>query len=90
MTHIYDSKEYDKSILNLRKDILKYEESVNKCNIFDTNVLAEVIGINFIHMTLEDANTTTEQKREIKILENQFSKNMERLKHCACIKKIEK
>ncbi len=90
MTHTYGSKEYDKNISNLRKDILKYEESVNKCNIFDTNVFAEVIGIEFVRMTLEDTNTTTEQKREIKILENQFSKNMERLKHCTCVKKIEK
>jgi hypothetical protein len=83
-------QEYEKRITNLRKDIAKYEESVNKCNIFDTNVLAERVGVNLNYVIYSDVNSTSGQKREIEILENQFSSDMERLKRCTCVKKMAK
>jgi hypothetical protein len=73
----------------LRKDIAKYEEQVNKCDIVGTNVLAESIGsdIDFLKYTVK---TTEEQKRDMVQLENIFAGHMDRLQKCICVKKIEK
>ena len=76
-------------LANLTKDIRKYEEYVNKCDISETNVLAGSIGsdIDFLKFTI---TTTEEQKQEIKRLENIFTNHMDNLKRCRCVKKIEK
>lgn len=76
-------------LASLTKDIAKYEEQVNKCDISQTNVLAGSIGsdIDFLKFTI---TTTEEQKQEIKRLENTFTNHMDNLKWCRCVKKIEK
>jgi hypothetical protein len=76
---------------NLRKDIAKYEEHVNKCDIVGTNILAESIGsdIDFLKYSVAK-KTTEEQKREMKQLENLFAGHMTRLQKCICVKKVEK
>lgn len=76
-------------LASLTKDIAKYEEQVNKCDISETNVLAGNIGsdIDFLKFT---TTTTEEQKQEIKRLENIFTNHMDNLKRCRCVKKIEK
>jgi hypothetical protein len=79
-----------KRLTNLRKDIAKYDEHVNKCDIVGTNVLAESIGSDIDFLRYSGARTTEEEKRDIEQLEKQFSGHMDRLKRCACVKKIEK
>lgn len=79
-----------KRLTDLRKDIAKYEEQVNKCDISETNVLAESIGSDIDYLKYSGIRTTEEQKQEIKKLENQFLAHMDNLKRCRCVKKIEK
>ena len=74
----------------LRKDIAKYEEHVNKCDIVGTNVLAESIGSDIDFLKYSVKKITDEQNREMGQLENIFSGHMERLQKCRCVKKIEK
>lgn len=76
-------------ITNLTKEIRKYEEQVNKCDISGTNILAESIGsdMDFLRYAV---NTTEEQKQQLKRLEDEFSRHMDNLKKCICVKKIEK
>lgn len=81
---------HTKRLANLRKDIAKYEENANKCNIYETNVLAESIGSDMDYLKYADKMTTEEQKKEIDKLENQFSGHINRLERCRCVKKIEK
>jgi hypothetical protein len=79
-----------KRLTDLRKDIAKYEEHVNKCDIVGTNVLSESIGSDMDFLKYSGIKTTEEQKREMGQLENMFSGHMDRLKRCTCVKKIEK
>ncbi len=79
-----------KRLERLRKDIAKYEEHVNKCDIAGTNVLAESIGSDMDFLKYSDIKTTEEQKKEMVQLENIFSGYMNRLQKCRCVKKIEK
>jgi hypothetical protein len=79
-----------KRLTNLRKDIAKYEENANKCNIYDTNVLAESIGSDMDYLKYADKLTTEEQKKEIDKIEKQFADHINRLERCRCVKKIEK
>lgn len=74
----------------LRKDIAKYDEHVNKCDIVGTNVLAESIGSDIDFLKYSGLKITEEQKREMAKLENIFSGHMGRLQKCVCVKKIEK
>jgi hypothetical protein len=78
-----------KRLEKLRKDIAKYDEYVNKCDIAGTNILAESIGsdMDFLKYTIKPND---EQKREMEQLENIFSGHMNRLQKCRCVKKIEK
>lgn len=77
-------------LTNLRKDIARYDEHVNKCDIAGTNVLAESIGSDIDFIRHPGTRITEEEKREVEQLEKQFSGHMDRLKRCACVKKIEK
>lgn len=77
-------------LANLTKDIAKYEEQVNKCNISGTNVLAGSIGSDIDFLKYTDIRTTEEQKQELKRLENTFANHMDKLRRCRCVKKIEK
>jgi len=77
-------------LASLTKDIAKYEEQVNKCDISQTNVLAETIGADIDFLKYSEIRTTEEQKQEIKRLENTFTNHMDNLKRCRCVKKIEK
>ena len=79
-----------KRLEKLRKDIAKYDEHVNKCDIAGTNVLAESIGSDMDFLKYSGIKTTEDQKREIVQLENIFSGHMDRLLKCRCVKKIEK
>lgn len=81
---------HEKRLANLRKDISRYEESVNKCNIYETNVLAESIGSDMDYLRYADKMTTEDQKQEIGKLEKQFSGHMSRIERCVCVKKIGK
>lgn len=77
-----------KRLVSLTKDIRKYEEHVNKCNISETNVLAESIGADIDFLRYTEIRTTEEQKQELKRLENTFTNHMNNLKRCRCVKKI--
>ena len=77
-------------LVNLKKDIAKYEEHVNKCDISETNILAKGIGSGIDFLKHSDIKTIEEQKQEIKKLENQFLYHMNNLKRCRCVKKIGK
>lgn len=79
-----------KRLVSLRKDIAKYEEQVNKCDISQTNVLAGTIGADIDFLKYSEIRTTEEQKQEIKRLENIFTNHIDNLKRCRCIRKIEK
>lgn len=79
-----------KRLVNLKKDIAKYEENANKCNIHETNILAESIGSDVDYLKYADKMTTGEQKQEIDKLEKQFSGYMDHLERCRCVKKLEK
>lgn len=83
-------EKHTKRLVNLRKDIAKYEENTNKCNMYETNVLAESIGSDMDYLKYADKLTTQEQKQEIDKLEHQFSGHMSRLERCRCVKKLEK
>ncbi len=86
-----DAKEIpSKRLADLRKSIAKYEESVNKCDIFATNVLADSIGADIDYLRFSIVKTTDDQKRELENLENQFSGHMDKLTKCRCVKKITK
>jgi hypothetical protein len=78
-----------KRIANLTKDIRKYDEHVNKCDISGTNILADSIGSDMDYLTYS-VSTTDEQKQQLKRLEDEFSRYMGNLKKCICVKKIEK
>lgn len=77
-------------LTNLRKSIANYEENVNKCNIHETNILAESIGSDIDYLKYADKLTTGEQNQEIDILEKLFYGHMNRLAKCTCVKKIAK
>ena len=79
-----------KRLTNLRKEIAKYEEQVNKCDISETNILAESIGADVDYLKYSEIRTTEVQKQEIKELENIFVNHMDNLRRCRCVKKIEK
>jgi len=79
-----------KRLTNLRKEIAKYEENVNKCDILATNVLAESIGSDIDYLRFSGLKITDEQRRELETLENQFSGYMDNLSRCRCVKKIGK
>lgn len=79
-----------KRLVSLRKDVTKYEEQVNKCNISETNALAESIGADIDFLKYTEIRTTEEQKQEIKRLENTFINHMDNLKRCRCVRKLEK
>lgn len=79
-----------KRIASLRKDIAKYEEHVNKCDISATNILAERIGSDMDFLNYPGLTITEEQRKEVGRLEHQFSGYMDHLKRCRCVKKIEK
>lgn len=81
---------HTKRLVNLRKDIAKYEENANKCNMYETNVLAESIGSDMDYLKYADKLTTGGQKQEIGQLEHQFAGHMSRLERCVCVKKLEK
>ena len=79
-----------KRLASLRKDIAKYEEQVNKCDISETNTLAGGIGADIDFLRYTEIRTTEEQKQELKRLENVFTNHMDNLKRCRCVRKIEK
>jgi hypothetical protein len=79
-----------KRLTSLRKDIAKYEEQVNKCDISETNVLVKSIGADVDYLRYTEIRTTEEQKQELKLLENTFTNHMDNLKRCRCVRKIEK
>ncbi len=79
-----------KRLAGLRKDIAKYEEQANKCDISETNVLAKSIGADIDLLRYTEIRTTEEQKQEIKRIENIFTNHMDNLKRCRCVRKIEK
>lgn len=79
-----------KRLADLKKSIARYEESVNKCDIHATNVLADSIGADIDYLKFSIVKTTDEQKRELDNLENIFSGHMDKLTKCRCVKKIAK
>jgi hypothetical protein len=79
-----------KRLTKLRKDIAKYDEHVNRCDISATNVLAESIGADIDFLRYSGSKITEDEKRAIEQLEKQFSGHMDHLKRCMCVKKIEK
>lgn len=79
-----------KHLANLTKDIRKYEEHVNKCDISETNVLAKSIGKDIDFLRYTEIRTTEGQKQELKRLEDAFINHMDNLKRCKCVKKLEK
>lgn len=79
-----------KRLTSLRKDVRKYEEQVNKCDIFETNILAESIGGDVDYLKYSGIRTTEEQKQELKNLEDQLLIHMDDLKRCRCVRKLEK
>ena len=83
-------KETNKRLTKLRKDIAKYDEHVNKCDITGTNVLAESIGSDIDFLRYSGTRATEEEKQEITQLENIFSGHMNHLTRCTCVKKIER
>jgi len=78
----------DQIIKNIGKDIAKYDESVNKCDMYATNVLAEAIGSDMDYVLYANMGTTDKQKQVIKMLEKQFLGHVENLRRCTCVKKI--
>ena len=78
----------DVIIKNIRKDIEKYDESVNKCDIYSTNVLAEVIGSDMDYALYSNIGINNDQKQDIKRLEKQFLGYVENLRRCTCVKKM--
>ena len=79
-----------KRLASLTNDIRKYEEHVNKCDISETNALAENIGANIDFLRYTEIRTTEAQKQELKSLENLFTNHMNNLKRCRCVRKIGK
>lgn len=79
-----------KRLASLKKDIAKYEEQVNKCDISETNVLAKSIGADIDFLRYTEIRTTEEQKQELKRLGNAFINHMDNLKRCRCVRKLEK
>ena len=79
-----------KRLASLTKDIRKYEEHVNKCDISETNILAESIGADIDFLRYTAIGTTEEQKQELRHIESTFTNHMDNLKRCRCVKKIGK
>lgn len=80
----------DKILPNLRKNVAKYEENVNKCDIFTTNVLSSYIGEDINFLNHHRSELVNGQKLELEHLENQFSKLIDSLSRCRCVKRLEK
>lgn len=79
-----------KHLANLQKDIRKYEEHVNRCDIYETNTLAGNIGADIGFLRYTEVRTTETQKQELKNIEDQFKSHMIRLKRCRCVRKMAK
>ena len=79
-----------KRLASLRKEIAKYEENVNKCDIMSTNVLADSIGADIDYLRFSNIKLSQEQMKELEGLENIFTGYMNNLSRCRCIKKIGK
>lgn len=79
-----------KRLISLRKDVAKYEEQANKCDISETNVLAKGIGADIDFLRYTEIRTTEEQKQQLKHIEDEFLRHMGNLKRCRCVRKLEK
>lgn len=79
-----------KHIVNLTKNVKKYEEQVNKCDISETNLLAKNIGADIEFLKYTEIRTSEEQKQEFKHLEEIFLRQINSLKRCRCVRKLEK
>ena len=79
-----------KRLANLTKEVRKYEEHVNKCDISGTNVLAGSIGSDIDFLRYTEIRTTEEQKQQLKRLGDEFLRHMDNLKRCRCVRKIGK
>ncbi len=79
-----------KRLASLKKEIAKYEENVNRCDIMSTNVLADSIGADIDYLRFSDIKLSTEQNKELEVLENLFTGYMNNLSRCRCVKKITK
>lgn len=79
----------EKHLEILRKDIEKYKENVNKCNISMIDSLSYDIGseIDFLKFAVEK---TDEHKKYLKRLEEEYQKSSNKVRQCQCIRKLEK
>ncbi len=74
----------------LRKDLEKYKENVNKCNVSMIDSLSFDIGsqIDYIKFVLEPK--TDDQKNMLKSLEKEYNTYSNKVKQCQCVKKLER
>lgn len=79
----------EKRLDMLRKDIEKYKENVNKCNISMIDSLSYNIGseMDLLKFVIK---LTDEQRKNLKGLEKEYKTTSDKIKQCQCIKKIEK
>ncbi len=78
------------TLVKLEKDIKKYEEKVNVCDINNTNILAYNIGSDIAYLKFSGVIKTNQQEKQLKNLDNQFVGYMDMLAKCRCIKRLEK
>ena len=73
----------------LRKDVEKYKENVNKCNVSMIDSLSFNIGseIDFIKFVVE---LTGEQRKQFNNLEEEHKIYSNNVRQCQCVRKLER
>jgi len=71
----------------LRKDIEKYKENVNKCNISMIDSLSFDIGsrIDYLKFALKIIG---EQRRQAEVLEEEYKRYSDKVRQCQCVRKL--
>lgn len=75
---------------DLRKDLEKYKENVNKCNVSMIDALSFNIGSNIEYIKFVLGPTTDDQKNMLKSLEKEYNTHSNKVKQCQCVRKLER
>lgn len=79
----------ERHLESLRKDVEKYKENVNKCNVSMIDSLSFDIGseMDFIKFVVE---LTDEQGKQFGNLEDEYKAHSNKVRQCQCVRKLER
>lgn len=79
----------ERHLESLRKDVEKYKENVNKCNVSMIDSLSFDIGseVDFIKFVVE---LTGDQRKQFGNLEDEYKVHSNKVRQCQCVRKLER